>query len=107
MVTQTVMPNSINDISDGGYTPAGVTNDSAIIITRFTNIAGQVNFDATDAKVKYRAHTQGYVDTYFTTMPARLSMKKMTKQQYIASFPSNVWLSQMKFEGDQELKKIF
>jgi streptogramin lyase len=107
MVTQTVIPDSSNDISDGGYTPAGVTNNSAITITRFTNIAGQVNFDATDAKVKYRARAQGYVDAYFAVMPAQLSMQKMTQQQYIASFPSNVWLSQMKFEGDQELKKIF
>lgn len=107
MVTQTANPVGTSDLSDGGYTPTGVTNNSAIAITRFTNIAGQVSFDKTDAAVKYRARAQGYLDEYFSELPATLSMKKMNAQQYISSFPSNVWLSQMKFDGDQELKKIF
>jgi streptogramin lyase len=107
MVTQTAMPVGESDLSDGGYAPAGVTNNSAVAITRFTNIAGQVNFNDVVNEVKYRARGQGYVDQYFVALPEKLTMKKMSKQQYIASFPSNVWLSQMKFEGDQELKKIF
>jgi streptogramin lyase len=107
MITRTPSTVPEADLSDDGYTPDGVTNTAAEVVTRFSNERGAVSFDNGDSPVRYRARAQGYVDAYFTELPAQLVMSAMSREQHIASFPSNVWLSQLSFGGDVELKKSF
>ena len=107
MVTRTPLEQPQADISDDGYAPHGVTNNAATVVTRFTNADGAVSFeDAADAAA-YRVRAQGYVDAYLTELEGELVMQAMTRQQHIASYPSNVWLSQLSFGGDEALKKTF
>ena len=96
-----------SDLSDDGYAPHGVVNQTLTSITRFTDARGIVTFDDIEAPVTYRARAQGYVDVQFQEIDGTLVMKKMTPEQYTASLPSNVWLSQLSFGGDIELKKTF
>ncbi len=107
MVSQTFVAVSKADLSDQGYAPNGVTNKTPKTITRFTDAEGKVVFADTDRKVSWRARAQGYVDANFTVAGNDLVLKKMTAEQNIASFPANVWLSQLGFAGDQQLKKSF
>lgn len=107
MVTQTPVNRPPADLSDDGYTPDGVTNTSAAVLTRFTNSAGEVDFDAPTEPVRYRVRAQGFVDSYLNALTDEVVLQPMTQEQYIASYPSNVWLSQLSFGGDEELKKTF
>ena len=119
MVTRTVVEKVKADLSDDGYAPDGVTNPADTTLTRFTDAGGSVQFDDTDAAVNYRVRAQGYVDLHVggSALPPpaepgqeialELSMEAMTQQQLIASYPSNVWLSQLSFGGDENLKKTF
>ena len=107
MLTRTPVVQPEADLSDDGYAPHGVTNTSPTVVTRFTDTAGMVDFEVTDVAYRYRARAQGYVDAYFEEFPEELVMQPMTREQHIASFPSNVWLSQLSFGGDEELKKSF
>jgi virginiamycin B lyase len=96
------------DLSDDGYTPDGVSNIASPVHTRFTDAAGRVSFDEQAQPVRYRARAQGYVDAYFDAISQEpLVMRKMTRAQYIESYPSNVWLSRLTFDGDEALKKNF
>jgi virginiamycin B lyase len=107
MVTRSAASQPPADLSDDGYAPNGVTNTSAPALTRFTNAAGEVHFDSTAELVRYRIRAQGYVDTYMEELEGEVVLQPMTEEQYIASYPSNVWLSQLSFGGDEELKKTF
>ncbi len=107
MVSRSPVNTPEANLADNGYAPNGVTNQAATTLTRFTNTLGLVEFDDTVEAVTYRARAQGYIDTYLTEPGDTLVMKKMTREQYIASFPSNVWLSKLDFGGDIELKKTF
>ena len=107
MVTRTPAAQPEPDLSDDGYTPHGVTNTTTTVLTRFSNALGEISFDSAAQSMHYRARAQGYVDAYFTEMPEELVMQAMTPEQHIASYPSNVWLSQLSFGGDEELKKAF
>ncbi len=107
MVTRSPASQPPGDFSDDGYAPDGVTNTAAPVVTRFTDEAGRVSFDGADEPVHYRARAQGYVDAGFDTLEGELVMQPMTDEQRYASYPSNVWLSQLSFGGDQSLKKSF
>jgi len=107
MVTQSPVAQPEADLSDDGYAPDGVTNTSAPVLTRFTNAAGEVSFETPTQPVSYRARAQGYVDASIPAIEGELVMQRMTAEQEIASYPSNVWLSQLDFGGDEELKKTF
>ena len=107
MVTRTPASQPEADLSDDGYTPHGVTNTSSTVVTRFSNAGGTVEFNEDPAPVRFRARAQGYVDAYFTELPEELVMQATSQEQDIASYPSNVWLSQLSFGGDEELKKSF
>ena len=107
MVTRTPAAQPEQDLSDDGYTPHGVTNTTTTVLTRFSNALGEISFDSTAQSMNYRARAQGYVDAYFTEIPEKLVMQTMTAEQHVASYPSNVWLSQLDFGGDQELKQAF
>jgi virginiamycin B lyase len=95
------------DLSDQGYAPNGVTNQAPGSVTRFTNAQGVVMFDDILLPVSYRVRAQGYVDVRLLEIDGTLAMKKMTSEQYTASLPSNVWLSQLSLGGDAALKKSF
>lgn len=107
MVSRYLVETPDADLSDDGYAPHGVTNHAANSVTRFTDERGVVMFDDIDAPVTYRARAQGYVDVPLQSIDGTLVMKKMSAEQYTASLPSNVWLSQLSFDGDSELKKTF
>ncbi|CAA0081138.1 PE-PGRS family protein PE_PGRS18 [Halioglobus japonicus] len=115
MVTQTLVAKVVADLSDDGYAPHGVLTPADTTITRFTNADGFVSFESPDSAVQYRVRSQGYVDQIIRqegsnatdTATLDVTMVPMTKEQYIASFPSNVWLSQLKLGGDKELKDSF
>ena len=107
MVTRTPTQVPVGDLSDDGYTPHGVTNRSATTLTRFTDADGQVSFDHEVGQYTYRARAQGYTDIYFDTPEGVKALQPMTDEEYIASFPSNVWLSELEFGGDETLKKSF
>jgi streptogramin lyase len=107
MVTRTPLEVPAADLSDDGYTPHGMTNTSPTVVTRFSDAAGKVSFDASGQDHRYRVRAQGYVDAYFDQLPETLVMQPMSPEQHIASYPSNVWLSQLSFGGDEELKKTF
>ena len=107
MLTRTPVEQPKADLSDDGYAPHGVTNTSPTVMTRFTDTSGRVDFETSDTAYRYRARAQGYVDAYFDALPEELMLQPMTPEQHIASYPSNVWLSQLNFGGDEELKKSF
>ncbi len=107
MVTRTPLDQPQADLSDDGYTPHGVTNTAATVLTRFTDDRGEVHFDEPAGPVHYRARAQGYQDAYFPAIDGELVLQPMTAEQHIASYPSNVWLSQLEFGGDEQLKKTF
>ncbi len=117
MVTRTPAERVTANLSDDGYAPDGVTNPSDTTLTRFTDTAGTVSFEDSDKAVKYRLRAQGFVDQYVsgeidTDAEADeprfdVTLVAMTRQQHIASYPSNVWLSQLRFGGDEALKKTF
>ena len=107
MVTRTPAAQPEQDLSDDGYTPHGVTNTSSNGGDPLQQRRGRDQFRRAGAVTHYRARAQGYVDAYFTELPEELVMQAMTAEQHIASYPSNVWLSQLDFGGDEELKKAF
>ena len=116
MVTQTAVAKVIADLSDDGYAPNGVLTPADTTITRFTNADGNVSFEDPDDAVQYRVRSKGYVDQIIPedsagdeedTSTLEVTMVPMTQEQYIASYPSNVWLSQLKFGGDEALKNSF
>jgi len=107
MITRTSLNIPPSDLSDDGYTPNGVTNISMPVLTRFSDGNGQVELPDTSEPVQYRARAQGYQDEVFSELKSKLTLTKMTDQQLYASYPSNVWLSKLDFEGDEELKKTF
>jgi virginiamycin B lyase len=112
MVTQTPVNLPTSDLSDDGYTPHGVTNTSLAVVTRFTDQQGKVSFDHSPFNdepraYQFRARAQGYVDAYFKDLNSSITLNPMDKTQHVASYPSNVWLSQLTFGGDQVLRKNF
>ena len=113
MVTRTPIDKVTANLSDDGYAPNGVTNPSDTTLTRFTGVAGNVSFDDSGSVVGYRVRAQGYVDQYVKSEAGEsgqsfeVTLPAMTRQQQFASYPSNVWLSQLSFGGDEELKKRF
>ena len=107
MVTRTPQERPAADLSDDGYAPDGVTNTAATVVTRFTDASGRVSFADTDQPAGYRVRAQGHVDVYLTELPEELVLQTMTEEQLFASYPSNVWLSQLHFGGDEALKNSF
>ncbi len=107
MVTRTPTGLPPQNLSDDGYTPDGVTNTAPAVVTRFTDASGRVSLDEPGKPAQYRVRAQGYVDSFFTDIPAEVVMQSMTQDQLFASYPSNVWLSQLHFGGDEALKKRF
>ncbi len=107
MVSRSLVEKAALNLSDDGYTPHAVSNQATTTVTRFTNAEGVVRFGDVPEAVTYRARAQGYVDVTFTSTDDDIVLAKMSAEQLIASYPSNVWLSQMTFGGDLELKKRF
>lgn len=116
MVTQTLVEKVVADLTDDGYAPNGVLTPADTTLTRFTNAEGMVSFGDPGSAAQYRVRSQGYVDQFIgedsideaadvTTL--EVTMTVMTPEQYIASYPSNVWLSQLHFGGDEALKNSF
>lgn len=106
MVTRTPLEVPAADLSDDGYTPDGTSNTAAVTVTRFSDAEGQVDIFQ-DGKFSYRVRAQGYRDAYLDAPTATVALAPMSDEEHYASYPSNVWLSQLTFGGDQELKQVF
>jgi streptogramin lyase len=106
MVTRTV-PEQPADLSDDGYAPDRVTNTSPAVVTRFTDASGTVEIEDAGSAAHYRVRAHGYVDTALIELPDKVAMQAMSPELLPASYPSNVWLSQLDFGGDAALKKRF
>lgn len=107
MVSQQPAEPVAGDFSDDGYTPHGVHNKAATTITRFTDAAGRVKFKDTNARVNYRARAQGFADVTWSGSKTALVMTALPLGQLADSYPANVWLSQLRFGTNQDLKKSF
>ena len=106
MVTRTPLDVPAEDLSDDGYAPHGVTNIAAVTLTRFTDATGLVDI-AEPGNHFYRVRAQGFRDLYLDVAEGTVQLETMTEAEHIASYPSNVWLSQLHFGGDQALKETF
>ena len=111
MITASPLTVPEADLSDNGYAPHGVTNRAVVTVTRFTDSAGRASFASDLDKHSIRVRAPGFVDATLEPpadgAPAAVMLQAMSREQLIASFPSNVWLSQLQFGGDAELKKTF
>jgi len=111
MITASPLTVPDADLSDNGYAPHGVTNRAAVTLTRFTDSTGRASFTSDLDKHSIRVRAPGFVDAnlepHADGAPAAVVLQAMSREQLIASFPSNVWLSQLQFGGDAELKKTF
>lgn len=116
MVTQTLVAKVVADLTDDGYAPHGVLTPADTTITRFSDADGMVSFERPQSAAQYRIRSQGYVDQFISddvmdkaedATTLEVTLLAMTPQQYIASYPSNVWLSQLHFGGDEALKNSF
>ena len=103
------------DLSDNGYSPHGVTNTIALEHNRFSDAKGKASFDGlpqSPGTVSYRIRKPGYGDVtvreHDSDAPLTVTLKPINDPQLLAEAkPSNVWINNMDFEGDQELKKHF
>ncbi|MEQ9397128.1 Vgb family protein [Haliea sp.] len=111
MVTASPLTVPEPTLGEMGYPADGVSNRAAVTLTRFTDAAGRVSFGTRLDDHRFRVRAQGFVDATLTAPageePIEVTLQPMSREQYIASFPSNVWLSQLRFGGDDELKKTF
>lgn len=107
MVTRTPQGATQVDTSDNGYPAQGMLNRTHSIVTRFTDADGSVSFPDNDEQHSYRVRAQSYQDTVLEQIPDAVVMQRMSPQQVIAHFPSNVWLSQLRFGDDEGLRKRF
>ncbi len=106
MVTRTPLDVPAADLSDDGYAPHGVTNVAAVTVTRFTAADGVADI-IEEGRFNYRVRAQGYQDAWLSEPAESVTLQPMNEQQLHASYPSNVWLSQMPFAGDEALKHTF
>ncbi|MEQ9462235.1 MAG: lyase [Haliea sp.] len=111
MVTASPLAAPEVTLGDMGYPPHGVTNRAAVTLTRFTDAAGRASFAAPLDAHSIRVRARGFIDATLSAPagegPTEVVLQPMSREQYIASFPSNVWLSQLRFGGDAGLKKTF
>lgn len=115
MITRSWTNKPTLDLSDIGYTPHGTSNQSAIEHNRFTNATGRAEFTLEQLNgdsVNYRVRKPGYHDVTVNAHDANTELsvvlKKLTDKIAIAANKtSNIWLQEMDFEGDTELKKHF
>ena len=106
MVTRTPLDVPQADLSDDGYAPNGVTNTAAVTVTRFSGADGTVDIFR-DGNFNYRVRAQGYRDAHLSEAADKVALQAMSDEEHYASYPSNVWLSQLTFGGDEELKQVF
>lgn len=110
MVTREPIEKPRVELDDSGYPLHGVTNQALEIVTRFTDSAGKVVF-AGNEDANYRIRAQGFEDARIEQPgdeePVSVVLKRMNPEQVVRNAPSNVWLSQLTFDGDTQLKNLF
>ena len=105
----------IIDDSDIGYPAPATLNQGNQHLTRFTDREGRVFFSAAELEqfagqhVRFRA--QDYRDIVLPLDTAlkqeMIQLERLPLEERPAHYPSNVWLSQLNFDGDSQLKKNF
>lgn len=99
-------------LTDDGYPAHGISNQAATELTLFTDAFGRVEFPDLDASVRYRFRKAGFSDVTLTALTGTESKKVIINkidniEQLAQQKTSNLWLSQLDFGGDNELKKQF
>ena len=118
MATRTLAQKPALSLSDEGYPAHGVSNQSALEVTRFSNANGTLAFPDSDVAYEYRFRKPGYKDVRLSaanvaasssatpglsvTMVRELDLRMLAEQK-----PSNVWLSQLDIGGGDELRQHF
>lgn len=114
MVTASAPEQSV-DRSDLGYPAVGLINIGAAHLSRFTDRSGHVSFDREQlrelAVTQLRFRAQDHYDLLLSVESAlarsQISLQPIIAEQRPAHYPSNVWLSQLHFDGDSQLKRNF
>ena len=114
MVTAVGTEQSV-DRSDLGYPAVGLTNIGATHLTRFSDSEGRVSFTLGELQtlraesVRFRAQDHRDLVLPITTAQSRstIILEPLAVEQRPDHYPSNVWLSQLHFAGDSQLKKNF
>jgi hypothetical protein len=104
MVTRTQPGADIFDTSDNGYPEEGFVNRVVPRQTRFTNADGMVEFSVVPAMAatNLRVRAQGFRDAHAIMEDAAnltIRLERIREPLELAeSKPSNLWLSQLKFD---------
>ncbi len=113
MVTQFPGSSSPLDLDDHGYPRHGQLQSVAAEQTRFTNVEGVARFAGEEGEGgRYRFRKPGYRDVVrsFKELQQQpsIQMNVITSELELAEQKtSNLWLSQLDFNGDAEFKKHF
>lgn len=112
MVMQTPLVGHTLDLSDSGYPPHGVMNQSDASYTQFTDDNGQVTFTTYEGQqLRVRLRKPEHQDVTFVlgenenkTVP----METITDPLALAeSRPANTWLAELNLGDDEALKKHY
>jgi streptogramin lyase/mono/diheme cytochrome c family protein len=105
MVTRSIPGQDRVDTSDNGYPKPGQVNRVVAQMTRFTDAAGAVTFEAADAagEPQYRVRQQGFADQTVTVAGdaavIEVVLERLSDPRAIAdSKPANLWLSELRFD---------
>lgn len=105
MVTRSVAGQDLVDRSDNGYPLPGTLNRVVPQVTKFTAADGSVSFEPLpiSGRRSFRVRKQGYADatvaTTDDTSVLEVGLARLTDPEAMAaSKPSNLWLSQLRFD---------
>ncbi len=118
MVTRLLAQKPVQSLSDDGYAANGVSNQSAVENTRFSDADGLLKFPSGSAAYDYRFRKPGFKDVRLSANAAAqqlsaaqsLSVKmerELDPRALAENKPSNVWLSQLDIGGGAELRRHF
>jgi len=112
MVSRVPVDKPVLPLDDHGYPQPGAVHQSLAEATRFTSAEGEVTFAAptSDGPVRYRLRKPGFADQWLTAdaIAEPIVLKTIKDPQQLAEQKaSNLWLSQLDFNGDEDFKKHF
>ena len=118
MVTRVLAQKPKLILADEGYPADGVSNQSAVENTRFSDANGMLNFPDTGIAYDYRFRKPGFKDVSLraAAVAAQLSLgegltvqmeREQDRRVLAEQKPSNVWLSQLDIGGGEALRQHF
>jgi len=112
MISRLPVNKPVLPMDDHGYPQPGMIHKSLSELTRFTGADGTARFDeGAGASVQYRLRKPGFNDLWLAgdaDLSAPVVLQTIESPQQLAEQKaSNLWLSQLDFNGDLALKKHF